>query len=286
MDLARKRFSKWMAAWLGLCVLGQAWAGEVSRPGLMPDRDGRWVAPDIGRIVQRGALIVAVKRGDDAPFFYTDPRTGQPAGISIEIAQELARELKVKLIIKQTTSTFNETVDLVTRGEADLGVSKLSRTLSRLQAVRFSEPYVEFNHALLLNRVKFAELARGEDASSVIRSFRAKMGVIGQSAFADFASHHFPDAELVTYPDWEALIEAVTRGEVVAAYRDQFEINRVLAQHPSLVLSLRTVVFNDLKDAIAVAVGYNDANLLALVNLYLSQNPQKQRIATRFKPPP
>ena len=286
MDLARKRFSKWMAAWLGLCVLGQVWAGEVSRAGLVSDRDGRWLAPDIGRIVQRGALIVAVKRGDDAPFFYTDPRTGQPAGISIQIAQELARELKVKLIIKQTASTFNETVDLVTRGEADLGVSKLSRTLSRLQVVRFSEPYVEFNHALLLNRVKFAQLARGEDASSVIRSFKAKMGVIGQSAFADFASHHFPDAQLVAYPDWEALIEAVTRGEVVAAYRDQFEINRVLAQHPSLVLSLRTVVFNDLKDAIAVAVGYNDANLLALVNLYLSQNPQKQRIATRLKSPP
>ena len=56
--------------------------------------------------------------------------------------------------------TFNAVVDIIARGEADMAISKLSRTLARTQVISFSQPYLTLNHALILNRVKFAQFAK------------------------------------------------------------------------------------------------------------------------------
>lgn len=264
------------------CAILLATAGSLARAaavaslpsGLVKAPDGSWVAPDVARVMQRGELVVAMLGTDSPPFFQM--REGRLVGIDVRMAQQLAAELKVPLRIDRTPASFDEVVARVAGGRADMGISKLSRTLGRAQSVRFSEPYLRLKHALMLNRIEFARYSHRKDLQEVLRDYRGTMGVIANSSFAsNYAPRNFPNAKLVSFPTWELVVEAVLNGKVVAAYRDELEIRRLLAAEPGLAMKLRIVAFKDLEDTLGIAVGYRDEALLALANQYLAQMPDK-----------
>jgi len=243
--------------------------------------DGRMLAPDIARIVNRGELVVAMLASDSPPFFYM--RKDELVGLEVDLAKAIAKELRVKVRFDRSPQTFNEVVDFVARQQADLGISKLSRTLARAQTIRFSEPYLRLNHALILNRVKFAELARDRPLSSVIRGYTGSLGVIADSSFADYAQTNFPNAKLRSYASWQEVLDAVRKGEVIAAYRDEFEIKRFLKSDAAASLTLRTITLKDLEDTLGIAVGVQAPTLLAFVNQFLAQSPDKFTIDSVLK---
>jgi ABC-type amino acid transport substrate-binding protein len=236
---------------------------------------------DIQRILTRGVLVVAMPSFDAPPFFYR--QGGILRGLDVELAYGVAEALKVLPRFDRQASTFNGAVEVVARGEADLAVCKLSRTLGRASRVRFSEPYLTLHHALALNRLRFADLARGRDLASVIRSYNDSLGVIEASSFVDFAGRNFPRARLVKFKDWPAVTAALKRGQVTAAYRDEFEINCLLKSDPRMALTLRAVTLADTEDSLGVAVPPDSQQLLALVNLYLAQRHDKLTIETVMK---
>lgn len=238
--------------------------------------DGRILAPDIARIVNRGELIVAMLGVDSPPFFYT--RDGELVGLEVDLAKAIAKELKVTVRFDRSAQTFNEVVAVVARQEADLGVSKLSRTLARAQTISFTDPYLRLNHAFILNRVKFAELARDRPLPTVIRGFKGSIGVIAKSSFADYAVKNFPNAEIREFPSWGDVLKALEKGQIMAAYRDEFEIKRLLKIDPTVSLTLRTVTFKDLEDSLGIAVGIQDPTLLAFVNQFLAEGTEKLTI--------
>jgi ABC-type amino acid transport substrate-binding protein len=229
--------------------------------------------PDIQRIRDRGTLVVAMPSFDSPPFFY-QARDGVQ-GVDADMAQDLAKALHVGLRFDRQAASFNDTLDLVLKGQADVAICKLSRTLERASIVRFSEPYLVLNHALAINRLRFAALARGQDLEAVIRHFTGTIGVIDHSAYAEFAPRNFPSAEVVKFKDWDAVVAALKRGEIVAAYRDEFEVERLLQADPRLTLTVRTVTLTDLEDSLGMAVAPDHPQLLALINLYLSQRTRK-----------
>jgi polar amino acid transport system substrate-binding protein len=239
--------------------------------------DGRLLAPDVARIVQRGELIVAMLGVDTPPFFYE--KNGELVGVEVDLAKSIAKELGVNIRFNRTAKTFNGVVDIVARGEADMALSKLSRTLARTQIISFTQPYLVMNHALILNRVKFAQFARERALPEVIRGFTGSVGVIAKSSFADYARRNFPNAKVVEYPGWPDVLKALEKGEVIGAYRDEFEVKRILKADPTASLHLRTVTFKDLEDTLGIAVGINDHVLLAFLNEYLSQRVEKLNTA-------
>ena len=247
---------------------------QVEGNGLVHMHGGRFLAPDIARIVNRGELVVAMLNVDNPPFFYTDKK-GQWIGLDVSLAADLAKAMGVKLRINREANTFNAVVDLLAAGKADLAISKLSRTLARSQTIAFSNPYLTLNHALVLNRVKFAQLAQGRSLPKVIRSFDGSMGVIAKSSFANYAHISFPKAKVYEYASWADVQLAVSKGEVVSAYRDEFEVKRLLKANPSLSLVLRTVTLKDLEDTLGIGMTISHTTLLAYVNLFLAQRSDK-----------
>lgn len=244
--------------------------------GLVRVPDGRLLAPDIARIVRRGELIVAMLGVDTPPFFYE--KNGVLVGVEVDLAKAIAKELGVAVRFNREAKTFNAVVDIIARGEADIAISKLSRTLARAQVISFSQPYLSLNHALMLNRVKFAQFARDRALPEVIRSFTGTVGVIAKSSFADYAKRNFPNAKVIEYPGWGEVLKALEKGEVIGAYRDEFEVKRILKTDPTASLVLRTVTFKDLEDTLGIAVGIADPVLLAFVNEFLSQRSDKLTI--------
>lgn len=238
--------------------------------------DGRLLAPDIARIVNRGELVVAMLGVDTPPFFYT--KNNQLVGLEVDLAKAIAKELKVSIRFDRSAQTFNEVIAVVARQEADLGISKLSRTLARAQTISFTDPYLRLNHAFILNRVRFAEVARDRPLPSVIRGFKGSVGVIAKSSFSDYAVKNFPNAEIREFPSWGEVLKALEKGQIMAAYRDEFEIKRILKSDPTVSLTLRTVTFKDLEDTLGIAVGIQDPTLLAFVNQFLAEGVEKLTI--------
>lgn len=229
------------------------------------------VAPDIQRILDRGTLIVAMTSFDVPPFFMTDA-DGRFYGLDVSLAEGIAQAMGVEVEYNRNGNTFNEVVDIVVRGEADLAISKLSLTMARAMRVRFSTPYLVLRHGLLVNRLDLAKLAKGKEVVDVIRDFDGRVGVLANSSFVDYAAEFFPKAKVQQFKSWDPdLVNAVSQGEISIAYRDELEIKKVIRGNPTVALNLRTVIIDDTRDDIAIAVPWDSEQLLAFVNLYLSR---------------
>jgi len=225
--------------------------------------DGRLLAPDIARIVGRGALVVALSKIESPPFF--SDQGGHLHGTDIDLVQAIAAELGVPARFERT-ATADVAVDMVGNGQADLAVGRIGRTIRRSQMVLFSTPYQSLAHAMLIHRVRFAELYGKRPLTEVMRGFTGAIGVIDGTSWVDNAQRDFPAAPLRRYRDWSALVDAVRRGDVVAAYRDELAVRAVLVNDPRLALHLRTVTFSDAHVSLSVVAGVRDTTLVGFVN--------------------
>src|SRR5262249_19350510 len=192
---------------------------------------------DLQAIVAGGILRVALTRFD-LPAFHVRSPDGTLTGPEIDMARQIGRALGVKVEFVDSADSFDAVVDLVAKGRADIGVSKLSQTYDRLKRVRFSDPYVTLRHALLFDRAAIARAAGGGPPAAVLQKYSGRLGVIAGSAYVEFARRNFPDAAVVEERGWEAAVDHLLAGGVDALYRDEFEIRRVLKNRPALNVKL------------------------------------------------
>ena len=109
----RRRQGLTLAA--GLLLGGLTAPGAARAQGSMVRlAGGDLVAADVGAILARGQLVVAMAANDSPPFFYT--QGGQLKGTDVRMAEQLAGELKVTLRIDRSPASFNQVVDSVARG--------------------------------------------------------------------------------------------------------------------------------------------------------------------------
>jgi polar amino acid transport system substrate-binding protein len=253
-------------------------APVTTSTGLVQMPDGRLLAPEFARIVSRGELVVAVLSVDQPPFF--EEKNGKLEGVDIDLARDIANKLHVKVRFNRDAHSFDDVVTLLARGQADIAVSKLSRTLTRATVIAFSTPYLSLKRALLLNRVKFAQLAHGRSVPEVVRSFDGTIGVVANSSYAGYVVSNFPHAQVRSYATWEDVLKALDAGDITAAYRDEFEVKRVLKIDPTASLRLRVVTLQDLEDTLAIGVNVNDPAMLSFINQFLSERSVKLDVST------
>jgi ABC-type amino acid transport substrate-binding protein len=282
---------------LSLCLPSASWAqgaqktaraattaaaADAGRSPLVPMADGRQLAPDIARIVNRGELVVSMLAADNPPFFSVN-KSGDLVGTDVDLAKLIAKELGVPVRFDRSPKTFDGVADQVAVGQADLGISRLARTLKRGQMVHFSNTYMRLGHALLINRIRFAEVAGDRPLPEVIRNFTGTISVIAGSSWEEFGRRNFPKAKLVSYPTWTEAVDAAKKGDVVAAYRDELEVMQIVNNDPSLALTLRTVTFNDLESPLSIMVGIRDQTLLSFVNEVIAQRAEKPTVSSMLK---
>jgi ABC-type amino acid transport substrate-binding protein len=256
-------------------VCCQAWA-QTARPAdaprastLVKVADGRLLAPDIARIVNRGKLIVSMLATDNPPFFAN--QNGTLVGTDVDLAKMIARELGVEVQFDRSYKTFDSVSEAVALGNADVAISRLGRTLKRAQTVHFSNTYIKLGQAFLINRIRFAKLAGDRPMEQVIRDFDGELGVLAGSSWEEFGRRNFPKAKQVPFASWSLAVEAAKNGDVVAVYRDELEVRQLLKKEPGLALTLRTVTFSDLDSPLSVIVGVGDPTLLSFVNELIAQ---------------
>jgi polar amino acid transport system substrate-binding protein len=226
--------------------------------------------PDIQKIKDRGEFVVAMTATDQPPFYYTNAKK-ELAGLDVDIARAIAASLGVRVRFNRDARSFGDLIPIVATGRADAAISKLSRTPARAQLVGFTDPYITFNQALILNRLELAKRAStSDDVSEFVKNFTGKIGVLADSSYINYARTYFPNAMVVQFATWDEIVKAVFNGDILAAYRDEMEIKKIIRSRPDASLKVRTVVLKDTRDDIAIAVAWQNTHELYYLNLVLA----------------
>ncbi len=266
-----RRCSLFITAFLVLILCSAAVFAQNKKAGLALKNDSQYtIAPDIKNIRDRGYLTVAMVAKDQVPFFFTN-QNDEFIGLDVDLAKDIADSLGVDLRFNREAQSFNDLIPIVASGSADLAISKLSRTITRNQVVLFSDAYITFHQALMFNRVRLARIApTNPEIASFIKRFSGEIGVITNSSYVNYAKQNFPNATVIEYPSWEDVIDAVYRGEVLAAYRDELEIKKAVKGRSGSSLLVKTVLLSDTEDNIAIAISWQSRHLLSWINLFLT----------------
>lgn len=207
------------------------------------------------------------------PAFASDPffsAAGSAAdGIDMDLARGIAAELGAEPVFDRSAVTFDAMVQQLTSGQADLAIGKLSRTLQRGRSILYSRPYAMLHQGLLANRLNLARIAQGKPPEQIIRDFSGDLGVIEGSSFATYATATFPHAQIRRFAGWNTVIDAIRNGTIDMAYRDDFEIKKLMVDDPSMMVVARSITLTDKVDSIAVGVRPDNPHLAAFVDLYL-----------------
>jgi ABC-type amino acid transport substrate-binding protein len=124
------------AKFLGIFVVGLL-VGAFIGYGLQAFTQGRQALSYVDKIKKRGKLVVGTS-ADWPPFEYVD-KNHNYAGIDIEIAKRIAKELGVSLEIRDMK--FAGLIEALKNGDVDIVIADMTPTAEREQMVDFSIPY-------------------------------------------------------------------------------------------------------------------------------------------------
>ena len=239
---------------------------------------------DIAAIKKANVLIVAMTKKDNPPFFSGEG--DDIRGLDVEIARRIGVMLGVPVQFRRDAESFAEVVEQVRDGRADVAVSKLSVTAPRLQVVRFSDPYIKLRQSLVINRLWLSQNSQGREVYQVIREFNGKISFIRNSSYDTFARTNFPNAVFLPEDKWDVIIDKVTRGDIAAAYRDEFEIKKIAFEKPDAAITTKSITISDSVDNIAIAVNPKSLQLLSIINYVIKNeynNIDTKKLMDRYK---
>ncbi|CAO5681119.1 MAG: Membrane-bound lytic murein transglycosylase F [Holosporales bacterium] len=225
--------------------------------------------PEIQKIVKRGKLIVLMLKNDYNPLFSMKQKNGDRVGVDIDMSKKLANALGVELEIKDCYEKYDDVVDAIAKGEGDIGISKLSYTVDRARKVIFSSPYVIMKKGLLINRVNLSK----NHQTPVIKDLLNRKGaqiLISPGSYNNFSTMVFPDAQIIQSEKWETEgLDKLSKGEYLAAFRDELRIRLALRERPRLSIHLLPVILKEEDDPIHMIVNKNNFGFLLWVDYFL-----------------
>lgn len=246
-------------------------------------KEGQYLAPDIKRILDQNVLRVSINNANVPPFFMKG-QTGNLIGVDVSLARDLAKELNVNVQFVKANS-FDEVVRFVYEGRADVGISKLSVTLGRAEQVRYTGQYVTLSKALLVNRFLLKKIAPNENISleEAFSQPSATIAVIANSSYVGFAERIFPKAKVIGYQSWNAIIKDVLDGKILAAFRDEWEINQVINSIPDAPLKARAIRIKGEEDPIKIIVPWGSGQLSRFIEEYIKVKNIQYDVSTLSK---
>jgi polar amino acid transport system substrate-binding protein len=209
------------------------------------------------------------------PFEMTDSQ-GRPAGISVDLAGELAAFLGRELQIR--SMRFEGLLPALATGELDLIISSLTVTPERSRVVLFSRPYFRVGLAILTRAQ--SPIHSVHDLAQPGLRIAVKLGTTGHI----FALQNCPQARLVVLPDETTAALEVAQGKADAFLYDQISIYYLSQKFQK---ETRALLEPFQAEAWAIAVSKRDPALLDEVNRFLggwlSQGGMR-RLLVRYLP--
>lgn len=229
-------------------------------------------SPDIQKIVDKGELVVAMTAQNHPPFFMID-KDERLIGLDIEMAKKMADALNVKLRFNRQANSFDEVIDIIANGQADVGISKLSFTLPRAKKVLYSQAYMTLKKTFLINRLKMSKAKGSREAETLYQLMNhpeATIGIISNSSYINYAKQLFPKSTIIPLETWgiESLHNTI-EGKTLAVFRDDMEISKLIRQAPDSNFHVLPVTLKNQTDTIHIVVAWDKGHFLKWINGFL-----------------
>jgi polar amino acid transport system substrate-binding protein len=194
------------------------------------------------------------------PPFEMRDASGEPAGVSVDLAKALGEKLRQPIEIQNLP--FAGLIPALKTGKIDLVISSMTATPERAQSIDFSEPYLRTGLCLLVSAKSDIQ-----SISDVDRAGRAVAVVKGTTAHI-FAGQKLKSARVLVFDKPAACVLEVTQGKSDAFIIDQMT---ALENWRKNLTTTRAVLkpFQEEQWAIGLRKGSDD--LRAKVNAFLGE---------------
>lgn len=194
------------------------------------------------------------------PPFEMQNADGKPDGVSVRIAEALAKDLKRPLQI--VPMDFTGLIPALKTGNIDLILSSMSATDERRKSIDFSDPYAFTGLAMLVR--KNSDIRSIEDLKKPGITIAAKAATTGET----YAIEHLPQAKLVVFEDQNACVLEVVQGRADAFIYDQLTIYKYAEQNPDTTRGLLKPIT---EESWAIGMAKGNDELRAGVNAFLKK---------------
>lgn len=184
----------------------------------------------LDKIKEKETLVVATSP-DYAPFEFQTLVDGknQVVGSDILLAQKLADELGVKLEV--STMNFDNVLNSVQNGKADLAIAGLSVSEERLKVFDFSDPYYQDGNVLLVQKADTAKYAKVADLDKV--DLAVQKGTTQET----YARESLTNANLISLTQMGEAVNELKSGKVKAILLDSSVASGYIGQNPDLAIA-------------------------------------------------
>ena len=176
------------------------------------------------QLAPTGTLRVCINLGN-ALLAQLDPTNQEPQGISVQLAQALAKQLDAELQI-QLVNTAKESVAAVANKNADLGFFAIDP--ARAKDIAFTQAYLHIDACYVVRKVSAIHTEQDLDQTSS----RIVVGL--GSAYDLFLSRHIQKAELVRAPSTQDVMPVFWANGYEVAAGLQHAMSQEMKQHAQL----------------------------------------------------
>jgi polar amino acid transport system substrate-binding protein len=174
-----------------------------------------WAETTMEKIVRTGEMTIAVQTQGPPVSFVN--KNGERTGFAIEIAQMMADDMEVKLIIQDYD--WKGLIPALSSGKADFIAADMTPTAKRHMQIVFTEP-VFFSET-----IAFALQDSGYTNWQELNSADVSVGATQASSWAETARKVLPEAELKEFAGGTAqVVQAVVSGRAKAGLSDKATI--------------------------------------------------------------
>jgi polar amino acid transport system substrate-binding protein len=193
------------------------------------------------------------------PFEFKNEK-GEPDGVDVRIAEELAKYLKLPL--KLESYSFDGLIPALQAEQIDLVISAMTATDFRRKSIDFSDPYVHTALAMLVQRN--SQVKSVEDLKKPGAKVVAKIATTGES----YAREHLPNAALSVYDDEVNCVLEVGQGRADAFIYDQLSIYGHAEKNASTTKAILTPIR---EEDWAVGIKKGNDELRTKVNAFIKE---------------
>lgn len=222
------------------------------------DKDDKATTSSLDQIKEEGELVVAMNP-EFAPFEFKTLVDGknQVVGSDVKLAQAIADKLGVKLVLSEMS--FDNVLNSLQAGKADLAISGISATAERAKVFDFSDSYYTAKNVVIIKKDKVDQYKGKESLSG--QSVAVQKGSVQETV----AKEQLPEISPVSLASVGALVNELVTGKVEAVVLEEPIAKGYIANHPELTVASIELDSSE-TDAYAIALNKEDDDLKKVVN--------------------
>lgn len=204
---------------------------------------------------EKKTTLVMATNAEFPPYEYRDGENF--AGIDVEIAQAIAEDMGLELVIEDMQ--FDSIIAAVQSGKADIGIAGMTVDEDRLQSVDFSLPYTTSTQVVIVTN----DSAITSPADLVGKTIGVQLGTTGDS----FSSKDIENATIERYNKGFEAVQALGQKKIDAVIIDREPAKVFVSENEGLKILDEDYTVEDY----AIAIAKGNQELLEQINASLTK---------------